>query len=113
MGNLLTGSVLWLGASRIAGWMAPEENLPEGLEYRSLQTLAFSVVGLVLVVEAVVFLGSFLAYLLDIQITDGGEALIGLTGQTIGFVLGLSLLLKSKGLVSMLHGTSRSGMRED
>ena len=92
--------------------MAPEANLAEGLEYKSLQTLAFSVVGLILVVQAVVFLGSYVAYLLDVQIANGGETLIGLAGQTVGFVLGLSLLLNPKGFVAILHRTSPD-IRED
>lgn len=115
---MILGLILWVKAKKIAEYMVICEDVDDrNVNVEELQSAAFSVVGLVILVDIVKDLPKFIfqimkfkgSYIL-LKSTTGLEIKISIVIMVIRFAIGLILFLKSRGIVGLIKGLRKAGL---
>ena len=101
----LFGLALWFGAKKLAHYVFPEPLLDSGgISAAELQSVAFSVVGLALLVFSIESFVWAVAYISDFgPNTPTSQKIAGSTIFTLKLAIGIWLLLGSTGIVSFIR----------
>ncbi len=119
---LIVGVVLWALAIKISNHMIIEnkntEENEKNMEVNELQTVAFSVVGLVILVNIIPDLSKFISQIIHMRgnyiptrSTTRLEIKISAIEIAVRFIIGIILFLKSKGIVGMINSLRKAGLK--
>lgn len=118
---IILGIILWVKATKISNYMIDDdtENNKTNINVNRLQSAAFSVVGLIILVKLIPEILNFiprLAYFSGDYIPKETiiwlEIKVSIIGIVIKFIIGLLLLFKSRGLVGFIKGLQKAGLRD-
>lgn len=115
---IIFGLILWVKASKIAEHMVICDDVDDrNVNVEGLQSAAFSVVGLVILVNIVQDLPKFIFQIMNLRgsyillkSTTGLEIKISIVIIVIRFAIGLILLLKSRGIVGLIKSLRKAGL---
>ncbi|MDR3601136.1 MAG: hypothetical protein P4L49_11755 [Desulfosporosinus sp.] len=118
---VVVGILLWIFSAKLAGFMVktPEDQDAEMMsatfDLESVQILAFTIIGVLLIVNAVPSLIPALTVYAVLPVHNVGqvglESLSRLVDSAIRIILGLWLVLGSKGLVNLMKKIKTAGVR--
>lgn len=118
---IILGIILWVKATKISDYMIDDdvEANKTNINVNELQSAAFSVVGLMILIKLIPEISNLiprLAYFTGEYIPKETivwlEIKISIIGMIIKLIIGLLLLFKSRGLVGFIKKLQKAGLRD-
>lgn len=120
---IVAGLILWIKSAKISSHMICDNESIEtnktSINFYQLQSAAFSIVGIIILINLIPDIGSLISKLafftgdyIPKQTIYRFEIKVSITEMIIRFIIGLLLLLKSKGLVGFIKNLQHAGLDE-
>ncbi|WP_202710945.1 hypothetical protein [Sporosalibacterium faouarense] len=119
---IVLGLILWIGSGKISFYIVPENELEKEckeINYKELQVLTFSVVGLIILTNVLPNIIEEISNLILLKknyaLTNFNtrfKAIFNMIELIVEVIIGLLLLIKSRGIVVLLKKVQNAGVNK-